>query len=218
MAEKKSVLIPDEAKEAAEKQLKEINSEEGRPLVRRRREQREAGPAVPDPSVPLPEEVDIDDAGPSAFFVKPVGEITGYQDSQEFEIIPELVEGLPFTKPGANLPKKRLFTIKGIHKDGRLSQFPMEAQINNQAAGDPQDALGLRKYQRKGVTLLLDWETMQPVYCPAWGCWARGNPNFWGFCTSRHAEHTLPNKYKDAQEIMQGMFSQGVTTSRTWEA
>ncbi len=36
------------------------------------------------------------------------------------------------------------------------------------------------------------------------------------FCAMRHAEHTLPNKYKNAGEISQGLMESGVTTSRVW--
>lgn len=61
------------------------------------------------------------------------------------------------------------------------------------------DAIGLRRYQRKGLSLLVyDLSTMMPIYCPAWGCYAKGNPNLGGFCSARHAAHTLPNQYKEA--------------------
>lgn len=188
------------------------------PEARTRTKKRRNIGVTPDPTVPLPEGLDLDEAGPSAFFVKPVGEITGYQDTQEFVVDEEMIKGLPFSKPGANLPKKRLYTIKGIHPDGRLRQFGFESQINNQAGGDPQDAIGLRRYQRKGIIMLLNWETMMPVYCPAWGCFAKADAESYGFCSRRHAVHTLPNMYKDADAIREGMFSSGVTTTRTWEA
>ena len=141
-----------------------------------------------------------------------------FSAEQQFIINPELVKVLYFDKPGRNLPKKRLYNIKGIHKDGRFVQLPFEDQIQNNAGGDPEDAIGLRRYERKGITLLFNWETFCPVYCGAWGCWAQatqGGP-FMAFCAMRHAEHTLPNKYKNAGEIGQSLMEQGVTTSRVW--
>lgn len=150
-------------------------------------------------------------------------EISPYTTDQEFMIDPEKVKTLLFTEAGRNLPKKRLFNVKGIHPDGRLVQLPFELQIQNNAGGDPQDAIGLRRYQRKGILILIDWETLATVYCAAWDCWARAANTgpFVCFCTERHAKHTLPNRYKDAGGMMQsamgqGIFEQGSTTTQTW--
>ncbi len=71
-----------------------------------------------------------------------------------------------------------------------------------------------------GITLLFDWDTFTPVYCGAWGCWAaaeQAGANA-AFCTMRHAQHTLPNRYKDAGAIGQGLFDKGVTTTRVWSS
>ena len=145
-------------------------------------------------------------------------EVAPYSAEQEFIIDADRVAVLHFTKPGLNLPKKRLYTVKALHKDGRLVQLPFEAQIQNTAGGDPEDAIGLRRYQRKGITLLIDWDTLTPIYCAAWGCWAQGHEagDFPGFCAMRHAMHTLPNRFKDAGNITRSLMEQGVTTSRIW--
>lgn len=174
---------------------------------------------------PYPDEVhgeDFEQYGPQGFAaVIPEGtEIEAYSIDQEFMIDPEKVAGLPFTAAGRNLPKKRLYNVKAIHRDGRIVQLPFEEQIQNNAGGDLEDAIGLRRYQRKGIKLLIDMQTLVPVYCAAWDCWAKADNtgNFVGFCSERHAQHTLPNRYKDASAITTGMFGANATTSRTWSA
>ena len=162
---------------------------------------------------------DFEDYGPQGFASSiPEGvEITEYSVDQEFIINGEQVKKLTFDSvKGRNLPKHRLYTVKAIHKDGRIVQLPFEAQVQNNAGGDPEDAIGLRRYQRKGIYLLIDWNTLRPIYCAAWDCWAEAEAT--GFCSMRHAQHTLPNMYKDAGEITQGLMSAGVTTRRTWSS
>lgn len=173
--------------------------------------------------IPYPVEVhgeDFEEYGPQGFGASiPAGtEIQPYSIDQEFIIDPEKVKTLHFDRPGRNLPKKRLYNIKGIHRDGRLVQLPFEAQIQNNAGGDPEDAIGLRRYERKGIKLLIDMATLIPIYCAAWDCWAQAEQGgaFVGFCHERHARHTLPNMYKDASAITRGIFGDGATTSRTW--
>jgi len=169
--------------------------------------------------IPYPAEVHGDDFefyGPSGFGATiPEGtDIVGYSSEQEFIIDPDRVVHLMFDRPNRNLPKKRLYTVKAIHKDGRLVQLGFEDQIQNTAGGDPEDAIGLRRYVRKGIFLLIDWSTLIPVYCAAWGCWAQGSSS--GFCSERHAMHTMPNRFKDAANITRGLMEAGVTTTRTW--
>ena len=139
---------------------------------------------------------------------------------QEFMIDEDKVRVLYFQTPGRNLPKKRLYTIKAIHKDGRLVQLPFEEQIQNTAGGDPQDAIGLHRYQRKGIHILIDWDTLIPVYCASWGCFAAAAQNgaHVAFCHLRHAQHTLPNQYSGDNSAMMSMFSKNVTTSRVWSS
>jgi hypothetical protein len=230
MAEKEAVLTKEqlEAKERSTALLNASRKEEvakGTGVLRKRG----GGPGdvgkLNDSDVPYPAEVHGEDfelyssAGLGAV-VPPGTEMAEYSVDQEFMIDPEKVNTLKFTDAGRNLPKKRLFTVKAIHKDGRLVQLPFEPQIQNTAGGDPQDAIGLRRYQRKGIHILVDWESMATVYCAAWDCWARAANTgpYTSFCSERHAKHTLPNKYKDAGAIMSGMLEQGVTTTATWES
>ena len=146
-------------------------------------------------------------------------EITPNTSEQEFEIDEDKVTWLYFDRPGRDLPKKRLYNIKGIHEDGRLVQVPFVRTVMNNAAGDPNDAIGLRRAERKGITLLLhDWETLRPIYCGAWDCWAKAveEGNFVGFCTLRHAQHTVPNTFKGKDDVTLGIMESGVTTRQTW--
>lgn len=175
--------------------------------------------------IPYPEGIhgeDFEFYGPAGFaaYVPEGTEISAFATEQGFVIDPEKVRVLHFQAPGRNLPKKRLYTIKAIHKDGRLVQLPFEPQIQNNAGGDPEDAIGMRRYERKGIHILIDWATLMPVYCASWGCFAQAEQvgQFAGFCTTKHAQHTLPNRYKDAGQITSGIFGQNATTSRTWSA
>lgn len=222
-------LTKEEMKAAAEASAKTATKarEEASPtgvgVMRKRGGDSRSAEATVDSDIPYPVELhgeDFADYGPSGFAaVIPVGtEIAPYTQDQEFMIDPARVMTLKFQEAGRNLPKKRLYNIKGIHKDGRLVQLPFELQIQNNAGGDPQDAIGLRRYQRKGIFVLIDWENLAPIYCAAWDCWARAANagQFIGFCTERHARHTLPNRYKGAGEIVQGLLEAGVTTTNTW--
>lgn len=167
--------------------------------------------------------LDYNEFGPTAFAAKASGPRTGSIRTQEFTLDPDKVRYLWFMEPGLNLPKKRLYTMKAFHRDGRLVQLPFELQIQNNAGGDLVDAIGLRRYQRKGLILLVhDPNTLMPIYCPAWGCFAMGKPELAGFCSARHAAHTLPNQYKEAGvnglDVARGLFEAGATTQRVWSA
>lgn len=170
--------------------------------------------------IPYPDEIKEEDFGPAAFGTSTEGlTITGNSDTQQFYVEEDKVKNLWFAKPGQNLPKKRLYTVKALHKDGTLVQLPSEPQIQNNAGGDPEDYIGLNRYSRKGIKLLVtDMASMAPLYCAAWDCWARAehNNDYPGFCSSRHAMHTLPNRFKGADKTL-GAFGKDSTTSRTWE-
>lgn len=223
-------VLTDEQKEAAAISAQRANTaraeaeKKGVGVLRKRGDGPGSGTLL-ESDIEYPAEVhgeDFEHYGPTGFgAVIPEGvEIAAYAGDQEFVIVPEKVNTLKFQKPGRNLPKKRLYTIKAIHKNGTLVQLPFEAQTQNNAGGDPEDAIGLRRYQRKGIKVLIDFQTLVPVYCAAWDCWARAAQEgpFVGFCTQRHAKHTLPNQYKDAGAIVSGIFGENATTSRTWEA
>lgn len=213
------------AKESAERATKKRQEEkqESGVGVRRTKGGGQSRSALVESDIPYPMEAHGDDFegyGPQGFgaVIPDDAEISPYSEDQEFILDPDKVRNLMFTEGGRNLPKKRLYNIKGIHRDGRLVQLPFEPQIQNNAGGDPEDAIGIRRYQRKGIYMLINWDTLAPVYCAAWDCWAQAanNGQFIGFCTERHARHTLPNMYKGAGEITQGLLEAGVTTSSTW--
>ena len=105
-----------------------------------------------------------------------------------------------------------------MHRDGRLVQLPFEEQVNNTVAADMADAIGLRRYSRKGIIVFRDYENAVPLYCPTEDCWAKANPKFHHFCSVYHLSKTLPNQFDDAGEIRTGLMAQGVTTTRIWRA
>jgi len=229
-ADAEKVLTEDQieaAKASAElaNKAREENTNKGVGVLRKRGDGPGSGGALIESDIPYPAEIhgeDFELYGPQgmAASIPSEVEIAAYSGDQEFLIVPEKVRNLMFTEPGRNLPKKRLYTIKTLHKDGRMGQVGFEPQIQNNAGGDPDDAIGLRRYQRKGIHVLINFETLVPVYCAAWDCWAQAAQGgaFIGFCSQRHAQHTLPNRYKDAGAIVSGMFGENATTSRTWEA
>ena len=227
-------VVPAEAKSQAKANLKKLNEDRAKGPVDRsdfsqpRTKQGARDRTLTVSKIKVPDTYDYDGYGPTgiaAVFANPetgdLLEITGEQDTQEFFIDEEKARYFVFAKAGQNLPKKRLYTIKGLHRDGTLVQLPAEQQIQNNAGGDEADMIGLRRYQRKGILVLIDWETAVPLYCAAWGCFAQAedhtsqNP---GFCSMRHAKHTLPNMYKNAGQIVESLMEAGVTTSRTWSA
>jgi len=227
MSDKES-MITDEMIEAADKSLKTRKErgpekEEGHRL--RTKGTRSTKIELETSDIPYPEGIhgeDYEFYGPQGFAASiPEGtEREAYSADQPFYLDEEKLKFIQFDSTrGRNLPKKRQYTIKAIHRDGRLVQLGFEPQIQNNAGGDPEDAIGLRRYQRKGIHLLFDFDTFRPIYCAAWGCWAQADQTgpYVGFCSERHAKHTLPNRYKEASAIMGALMEQGVTTSRTWE-
>jgi hypothetical protein len=114
------------------------------------------------------------------------------KDGRPIEV--KLTKGrrLAFDKPGRRLAGKRLYTIKGEKPDGSVIQIPLEGQINNQVAS-PDNFIGIRFYQRRGVRLFFDLETGTGDFCPAWDCWAAWNDKFGGFCCPQHKELTKPD-------------------------
>lgn len=164
--------------------------------------------------IPAPE-IANEDFSPQAFAAVNIfneeGEATG-----EFYIDEQKAKWLWFARPGGQIPARPSYTVKAMHKDGRLTQIPFEPQINNTAAGDLSDAIGLTRARRKGLHVFIDWDTMLPVYCPASDCWAMGNAKWQGFCSPQHANRTLPNTFNEAGEVLQGLMSRNATTSRVW--
>ena len=149
------------------------------------------------------------------------------QGEIEFYLEPTQVDNLKFQSPGLPLPKKKLYTVKAFKPNGTLTQLPFERQHNNQAAGDIQDAIGLRRYERKGFIILIDWKTMIPIYCGAAECYARAhvismNEEYpehavmanTGFCSALHANHTSANRFNRDGSLRNSGFGEGATTTR----
>lgn len=219
-------FVTDEMKEAAAASLEKAKArskEESGLGVLRRKGGTSTNRVWEKSEIPYPEGIHGDNYefyGPAGMASEiPEGtEIAALTHEQEFVINPDKVKFLYFDRPGRNLPKKRLYTIKGIKPNGRMCQMGFEPQINNNAGGDPEDAIGLRRYARKGIHVLIDWDTLIPVYCGAWGCYARANQSgpWVAFCSERHARHTKPNAYADGTGVRQSLLAQGVTTSQVW--
>jgi hypothetical protein len=178
-----------------------------------------------DPNYPWPD-LNPDELTPVAMAAEIV-ELGETFEDHIFTLNEEILQGLPFHAPALRVQRKALYTVKAVHRDGRLVQLPFEEQINNTGGADLMDAIGLRRYQRKGIAILIDWNTMVPIYCAAFDCWARSMvpalvsrfPQHAaavnsGFCSHLHASWTLPNQFDDAGAIQAGLLSKGVTTSR----
>lgn len=121
----------------------------------------------------LPEDFSLDNLSPTSYLAQPEGEITGSVSTQRYSLVEERLKGLVFDQPGRPLAAGRaLRTVKWLKPDGTLSQIGYEGQINNTAAGDLSDAIGLRGYARKGGVMFFNFDTGLPIYCFARNCWA----------------------------------------------
>lgn len=172
----------------------------------------------------LPEGFDLDAIGPMSYLAKAEGEITGNIATQQFSVIEERLEGLLFDKPARRLEQGRsLRTVKVLKPNGVLGQIPFEDQINNTAAGDGSDAIGVKKFAKKGFLILFDFDEMQPVYCMSRNCFAAAMvpelaerfPEHTGvigsgYCSYDHMAFTEPNLANSNN----GMFSTNATTTR----
>lgn len=174
----------------------------------------------------FPKDFDMSGVTPMSYLAEPVGEITGNVDTQAFRINEDRTKGLMFDVPARRLEQGRaLRTIKHLKPNGVLGQIPFEGQINNTAAGDMSDAIGVKKYQRKGSIIFFDFDNAQPVYCMARNCFAaamipelveeypqHANVVGSGYCSYDHMVFTEPNL---ARRSGNGMFEGGVTTTRS---
>lgn len=219
--------------DAADAEMEQAVADEPeiRTLGRGRGSAREMYPS----DLPNPVDYDSDLIGPSAYGAvvvksrRPDNPKKGLpQDEIEFYLDPVKVKYLQFQKPGLPLPKKKLYTVKAFKPNGALTQLPFERQHNNQAAGDMQDAIGLRRYQRKGFIVLMDFQTMLPVYCGAAECYARAHvPEMdemypeharmanTGFCSALHANHTSANRFNRDGSPRGTAFGDQATTTRS---
>lgn len=115
---------------------------------------------------------------------------------------------LKFAKPGGRVGAKRLYTVKAEKANGSVVQVPMEGQINNNVAS-PENFIGLRHYEKRGMNIFFDYDTGRGAFCPTLDCWAKWNDQFAGFCCPAHREITAPEADSSG-----GAFGQGATTSR----
>lgn len=177
----------------------------------------------------LPMALDLDGIAPTSYLAQPEGDITGAVHTQTFSIREERLLGLMFDQPSRRLEQGRaLRVVKALKPNGNLVQIPIEGQINNAAAGNPEDAIGVRHYARKGYIILMDLEAFLPVYCLARNCWAAAmvpglSKRFpahvdvigSGYCSYDHMVFVEPNLARNAAGL--GMFGLNATTTRSWE-
>lgn len=173
----------------------------------------------------LPKELNQDGLAPTSYLAQPEGDITGSIFTQTFSVREERLKGLVFDQPARRLQKgMAIRTIKAIKPNGNLAQLPFTSTVNNQAGGSTEDAIGLRKYTRKGFIVLFDFDSMAPIYCMARNCWAAAmveplselfpkhrNVIGSGYCSYDHMAYTEPQLARQSG----GMFETGVTSSFT---
>lgn len=231
-AENEGLVIPEESGvsqdmlESAKKDLAQKNAARESGVKVFRRGERQSELRVLD-IYPFPADFDVEGIAPTSYLAQPVGDITGFIDTQEFTVIEERLKGLVFDKPARDLEKgATLKTVKALKPMGGLVQLPWEAQINNGAGGDVSDMVGVRRYQKKGYHLFLDPVTGLPMYCYTLNCWAAAMvPQLvgdypqhsqaigTGFCSLKHFTFSSPNEAKKFLTGYTGMFSDGATTT-----
>lgn len=232
IVEETESIVTDEMKEAAAADLARLNAKRAEESNIRRFSRPGARKKVYVSDLFEFPEFDLDGIGPMSYLAQPEGEITGNLDTQEFSILEDRLRGLTFEEPARQLEQGRaLRTVKALKPNGIMAQLPFEGQVNNGAAGDVSDALGIRYYQRKwgkaGI-IFMDFDTLQPVYCFARGCHAAAMvpalaavyPQHTdvigsGYCSYEHMVFTEPNLARNSQG--QGLFGLNATTSRQWQ-
>lgn len=147
----------------------------------------------------------------AAWGAKPVYEIPGDPTSRVVDAIVPTNRFVPFDKPGREVAAKAIYTVKAHHLNGRLTQIPLEDQINNNVAS-PETFVGLQPYVRKGVTFFFDMANGKGLFCPTQNCWAEWNDEFRGFCSEYHRGITDPEEAKGRSG-----FGLDATTSARWK-
>ena len=108
---------------------------------------------------------------------------------------------------GRKVPWKNMKVMKALQVDsdgiltGNVSQLPWEATVNNGVSGNPEDQIGLKKYERKGFILLVESDGT-PIYSTLWDDWAEYD-----------AEYEAKIRHRNQGES--GKFGQNATTSKT---
>jgi hypothetical protein len=80
-------------------------------------------------------------------------------------------------RSGRKVPFKNMKTMKALQvdSDGRITgnvvQLPWDLTVNNGVAGNQEDRIGLKQYERKGFILCVD-ENDQPLFSTLWDEWS----------------------------------------------
>ena len=108
---------------------------------------------------------------------------------------------------GRKVPFKNMKTMKALQVDpdgmvtGNVVQLPWEQTVNNGVAGEPQDQIGLKKYERKGFIFCVN-EDGSPIFSTLWDDWSEYDAAY---------EAKIRNSYQGEA----GKFGTRATTSRT---
>jgi len=108
---------------------------------------------------------------------------------------------------GRKVPFKNMKTMKALQVDpdgiitGNVVQLPWEQTVNNGVAGEPQDQIGLKKYERKGFIFCVN-EDGTPIFSTLWDDWSEYDAAY---------EAKIRNSYQGEA----GKFGTRATTSRT---
>lgn len=132
---------------------------------------------------------------------------SGYVNTKKFK-----KQTLKFTAQGKypdgrKVPFKNMKTMKALQVDpdgivtGNVVQLPWEATVNNGVAGDPNDQIGLKKYERKGFIFCVETDGT-PIFSTLWDDWSEYDPAY-------------EARMRKAFQGEAGKFGANATTSRT---
>ena len=108
---------------------------------------------------------------------------------------------------GRKVPFKNMKTMKALQVDpdgmitGNVVQLPWEQTVNNGVAGNPEDQIGLKKYERKGFVFCVN-EDGSPIFSTLWDDWSEYDPVY-------------EAKIRASYQGEAGKFGTRATTSRT---
>jgi len=108
---------------------------------------------------------------------------------------------------GRKVPFKNMKTMKALQVDpdgmitGNVVQLPWEQTVNNGVAGEPQDQIGLKKYERKGFIFCVN-EDGTPIFSTLWDDWSEYDAAY-------------EAKVRSSYQGEAGKFGTRATTSRT---
>jgi len=132
---------------------------------------------------------------------------SGYVKTKKFEGITLKFTAQGKYPDGRKVPFKNMKNMKALQVDpdgmitGNVVQLPWEATVNNGVAGDPNDQIGLKKYERKGFILCQDSDGT-PLFSTLWDDWSEYDAEY-------------ESKKRKAFQGEAGKFGANATTSRT---